>query len=1691
MSHASAGADRADFLSGGGQMAAMIRSFDWRGHPLGYPESWPQSLKTAVSIILNSQHPMWIGWGTQIWFLYNDAYLHVLGEAKHAWALGRPASEVWAEIWDVCGPLADKVFGSGEASFVDDVRLYMNRGSYLEETFYSFSYSPIRDESGAVGGLFCPSTDVTPKVVGARRLRTLSGISSRALTEKTVRDACARVAEALAENPDDIPFALLYLVTGNGELQLAEGVALEEVATAQHWPVEEVLESGRFKRVKITGLGGGFPAGPAGQPVTEAMILPVAGGAQEKPIGVLIAGRNPTRPPVDPAYDTFFQLVAGQVATAIQNATAVEDERRRAEALAEIDRAKTAFFSNVSHEFRTPLTLLLGPLEDALKAQRGEGEEQRTRLEMAHRNALRLLRLVNSLLDFSRIEAGRISASYTPVDLAALTSDLASNFRSLMEGVGLEFVVECEPLPEPVYVDRDMWEKIVFNLLSNAFKFTLSGGVTVRLEGRGRQAVLTVADTGIGIEQSQLAHVFERFHRVEGAQGRTFEGTGIGLALIQELVKLHGGSVEARSTPGKGSEFTVRVPFGHRHLPAERIGRSPEHHVSTALRADVFVGEAQTWTPAEDRKAAAAAGGTRESAAPSKPRILIADDNGDMRAHLLRLLGGDYDAQAVGDGVEALKAVRERAPDLLIADVMMPALDGFGLLKAWRQDPALREIPVILLSARAGEEARTEGIAAGADDYLTKPFAAQELLARVETTLALQHIRREARAAIEASEERYRAILEQVTDGIFVATPEGRYVDANSAGAAMFGYTREELLEVPFEKMLAEEELERLPKQLARLEAGEIDRDDWRFRRKDGTTFVGELVARQMPNGRLQGVLRDVTESRKITEALKDSEERFRALVTASSDVMYRMSADWSEMWQLTGRSFLTDMSEPRRSWMESYLLEEDRPEIWKAIEAAIAGKQMLALEHRVLRADGTVGWTFSRAVPLLGEHGEIKEWFGAAQDITARKRAELLDQEQMRVLEKIAAGHAMAECLEAVTDAADKLQPAAFSAVLVATEDGKAVRDFLSARMPRTFAEALLGTRVDAERAGPCCAAVATSVPQICEDIRTDDRWPVEWRELCARHGIRAAYSVPVCDSRKKAVASFTFFFIKPHGVDDWERRISSFGAHVAGIALERHRATREIEGLNEQLSRDVAALRRIQQVRTDLTGSAALEERLQEILAAAADLTGAAKGNVQIYDRENQSLRMAVWQGFGEPFLSRFRDEGSAVVCDLAARRAERLIWEDVAADPLLQGTKDLEIILGDGIRAIQSTPMLSLDGRVLGLLNTHYGAPHRLSEKELRYLDLLARMAADFIERKQDEEALRASETRFRQLAEVGPQFVWINQPDGRIEYVNRRWVEYSGLEVEKTVNTASFASVIHPEDGPAMLEAWSRSLATGETLECELRMRGKDGTYRWYVTRSVALKDASGEIVKWFGVSTDIDEQKRVQEELRQANADLEQFAYSASHDLQEPLRGLKIYSEILGTRYGSKLDGQAGEFLKHLRNSASRMEMLVRDLLAYTQAAQSERPATPTPAGEALAHAVANLTGAIVESGARITNDPLPEVRMHATELQQLFQNLVGNAVKYRRPDTPPVIHVTASRNSTGWHFRVIDNGIGIDPQFKERIFGLFKRLHTNDEYSGTGIGLALCQRIVERHHGRIWVESELGKGSEFHFTLPE
>ena len=1059
--------------------------------------------------------------------LYNDAYGPTLG-IKHPWALGKPASAVWEEIWPDIGPRVELVLTTGKATYDDGLLLFLERSGFPEETYHTFSYSPLLNDDGRISGMLCVVTEETARLIGERRVQTLREVSSALASTNEQEEVMQAVSERLNLNKKDLPFTLTYLFDHAGDARLAalsgmstdHPVACEVIKKGSPlpWPVHEirirpvsrVIES-LTEQAKFAPL----PAGDWNKPVKQAALVPIKQQGQEEPAGAFIVGINPYRH-YDSAYSGFVTLLSGQIAAGLGNARAYEAERRRAEALAEIDRAKTAFFSNVSHELRTPLTLMLSPIEELLANKQTPREPaEREILTLVHRNGLRLKKLVDTLLDFSRIEAGRMQAAFEPTDLVQYTAELAANFRSAMERAGLEFSVDLEPPSELVYVDREMWEKIVLNLLSNALKFTLHGSVKVTLRPAPQSVELVVQDSGIGIPKADLPHIFERFYRVAAAKGRSIEGTGIGLALVEELIKMHGGFIRVESQEGKGSTFTVVIPLGCAHLPKEKV--VPMQHESLgSQRLDSFVTEALQWVASDGK------GHRRDQpdyrlplspanvAPPGIPleRILLADDNEDMREYVARLLGPRYRLATVANGSDALKAALAEPPDLILSDVMMPGLDGFKLLEELRARRETATIPVILLSARAGEESRAEGLGAGADDYLIKPFTARELLARIGAHLSMSRRRKVAEQALRDTQNTLQSFYDSC----------------------------------PFPMGVAE---------------------------LDGSSLVG----------------------------------------------IYGNSA----------------------------------------------------------------------AASFLG------------------------------------------------------------------------------------FAD----------------------------------------REIFNRTG-------------------------------------EELGLPPAVIAL----------------------------------------------------------------------------------WVERFRESqerGCAVRFEYEHPRAASVCWLTACVNFLGYGPT--------------GRPRFSM-------------------------------IAEDSTERKENDERLRQSNN------------------------------------------------------------------------------------------------------------------------ELRRANADLEQFAYSASHDLREPLRQVAIYSQLLEKKYADKLDGKGLQFLEYCVEGAHRLEMLISDLLAYSQATRTAEVSTePVDISQVIDTVKKNLSTSIEETAADISTDSLPVVYANSVPLLHLFQNLISNALKYRSKERPR-IEIAASQEGDYWRFSVKDNGIGIRKEFQSQIFGIFKRLHNRTEYPGTGIGLAICQKIVNQYEGRIWVESEPGLGSTFFFTLP-
>ncbi len=927
--------DAPSWLKGAGEVRSLMLNHDWTATPLGSPATWPESLRAVVRVMLTSRFAMWMAWGPELTFLCNDAYLPTVG-LRRDWVIGSRSDKVWAEIWPDIGPRIAHVLATGEATWDEALLLYLERNGFTEESYHTFSYSPLADDAGTTSGMLCVVAEVTERVIGERQLSILRDIGSTLAAASTRAEVMSRLEACLAAGARDLPFALVYLTDPGAQRLVARhdpdanlrsisgGVdrtmpdAWPLAAAAKGTPVlVELAEPTRFDRPR------------------QALVSAIVGAEGGDAVGYLVAGLNPHRL-LDTSYQGFIELLTAQIAAAIARADEYERARERAEALAEIDRAKTAFFSNVSHEFRTPLTLMLGPLEDVL-AMPMVATEQRQQLEMAHRNALRLLRLVNSLLDFSRIEAGRVQAFYQPTDLAALTADLASSFRSATNKAGLQLIVETPRLDQPVYVDRDMWEKIVLNLVSNAFKFTFEGEIAIALRQLEGSVQLTVRDTGTGIPADQIDKLFDRFHRVEGARGRSFEGSGIGLALVRELVAQHDGDIKVVSEPGLGSTFTVTVPLGRAHLPPAQVQTetASTERAAAGSQSQTFVEEALRWLPGDaeilpdapaDREMMSGGAAAATAAAAARRYVVLADDNADLRDYICRLLvSRGYEVEPVADGQAALAALRARRPDILVTDVMMPQLDGFGLLQAVRRDTALRDLPVIMLSARAGDEAKVEGLGSGADDYLTKPFSSRELLARIAANIAMARLRREAAAAVHASEikalEQVERVQLAVDAGAIIGTWVWRVqedlVSGDELFARAFGLDPERsrigLKLAELMPAIHEQDRERVAAEIqAALARGGSFRSEYRIRQEAGGFRWVEAHGRVERDAhdipvRFPGVLIEIEHRRAIEAQLRELnevlEERVQAAVEQREKVeeALRQSQKMEAVGQLTG----------------------------------------------------------------------------------------------------------------------------------------------------------------------------------------------------------------------------------------------------------------------------------------------------------------------------------------------------------------------------------------------------------------------------------------------------------------------------------------------------------------------------------------------------------------------------------------------------------------------------------------------------------------------------------------------------------------------------------------------------------------------------------------------------------------------
>ncbi len=1009
------------WLQNAGEMGRVVAAKDWSKTPLGPIESWPQSLRTTVSLCLSSNFPISIAWGPERTQIYNDGYWPICG-AKHPYSMGQDFKECWFSAWPVIGEAFESAT-NGKSAFLTNQRLFIDRNGYLEETFFSFSFSPIHDESGAIGGLFHPVVELTQQSLAERRLQILRDIASHTADARNIDETLAQLALTLAGQSLDVPFALFFkLDHENRQAILAENVGLQHnndctpehvdmaLETLSGWPLAEVAQTGKCKQVDDLQVRfEPFCCEPYPEPPKSALILPLCFKGQDRPDALLVAGIS-SRRELDDAYRNFYEMLGASATIPLVKAHSYEEERRRAEALMELDRSKTVFFSNVSHEFRTPLTLMLGPIEE-LQTRFAPNDlnpatDEYEQLGLVHRNGMRLLKLVNALLDFSRIEAGRMDAAYEPTDLAGFTTELISVFGSATDKAGLKLIVSCPALPEPVYVDQQMWEKIVLNLLSNAFKHTFEGEIEVTLQWCGTSVELAVRDTGIGIAEDQLVHVFDRFHRVQNVRSRSHEGTGIGLALVQELARLHGGEVHVKSQPGVGSTFTVSILTGKAHLQTEHIhlSQTPKAHLTAA---DFFKDEASSWAIGTEHESYPAKQiGTGKFQAPSSSagaRILLADDNADMRRYVARLLQEqDYAVTAVRDGEAALAAVRDHRPDLVLTDIMMPGLDGIGLLNALREDPETSTIPIILLSARAGEEARIDGLKQGADDYLTKPFGARELVARVRACLEISKLRKDAETQLRLQENlrEFRALAETMPQIVWATQPDGWNVYHNQRWVEYTGLTLEESYGHswinavhPYDRQHAWEAWQRATQH------NETYSVECRLRRADG--LYRWWLIRGVPllneQGEIQkwyGTCTDIQDLKEADFAIRESEARLHYALEMCNTGAWELDLETHTAYRSIEHARIFGYADLESPWSAEiflgHVVEEDRPDMAALITEAFRTGGERRFECRIRRIDGEIRWVMGAGRFRVNRlDGNKTVAVGIIQDITDSKRAQ------------------------------------------------------------------------------------------------------------------------------------------------------------------------------------------------------------------------------------------------------------------------------------------------------------------------------------------------------------------------------------------------------------------------------------------------------------------------------------------------------------------------------------------------------------------------------------------------------------------------------------------------------------------------------------------------------------------------------
>ncbi len=971
------------FLAGGGKMGELMRQFDWTQTNLGAPENWEQSLKTSVSICLNSNFPIALYWGKDLILLYNDAWSSIPG-GKHPWALGRTAKEVWPDIWKDIEPDFKKAL-KGQPGGSKDALLPMERHGFVEECYFDFTFTPVYGDTGNVNGVFNAVIETSFRVISEQRNEFLIGLVGTLTNAKTSNQLIENQIAFFKQNNTSVSFAISYAVQKDAITFLGSTISNHEneLDLKKPFPFKKIMDSEELFLIEnIQDYFNTIPKGQWLENPKEAVAILIKDSNGEL-THLIVCGLN-ARLRYNEQYNSFLKTIQTQTEKFLNTINALQEDKKRITALEELDKAKTVFFSNISHEFRTPITLVLGPLEEILNSKNSSlNENEKQNLEATHRNAMRLLRLVNSLLDYSRIEGGRQSANYTLTDLVSFTKDLASNFRPIIETAKLKFIITAEELINPVYVDNQMWEKIVFNLLSNAFKYTLQGSISLKIYSDTGFAVVEIEDTGVGIPKDELPKMFNRFYRAKNVVGRSFEGTGIGLSLVKELINLHGGIIEVESVEGKGSLFRVKIPFGKEHLPL--LQTIEENREIDNVISSSYISETSTFANySDDLDKPSTSSGSHEHT------VLIVDDNSDMRKHLKSLLKSRFNIHTAADGLQALQKVEVCQPDIIVSDIMMPVMDGIQLVNEIKKSMQTRSIPVILVTARAGEESRMEGLKTGADDYLIKPFSANELLSRISSQIDISKKRTEI-------EKRLKGFLKQAPAAI--ALLEGKdfvYTFANPLYQKMYSRSEKQLIGKSAKEVFPElagqgifelfdaifesgEPFARREFPASLIENGEVKTHYYDFvlhPLKNNSGIVTDMMIHAY----------DITESVLLRKSIEESESKFKILIETLPQMVWVTDARGIQQFVSVRWNEYTGMQPKGQETWNAILHPDDRDFVAAQWNESLQNGKPYNIEVRLKDKYNRYRWHAGNGIPVLDSQNNITHWIGSFTDIQTQK---------------------------------------------------------------------------------------------------------------------------------------------------------------------------------------------------------------------------------------------------------------------------------------------------------------------------------------------------------------------------------------------------------------------------------------------------------------------------------------------------------------------------------------------------------------------------------------------------------------------------------------------------------------------------------------------------------------------------------